>query len=263
MDPARWTLHTVEQTISTNTLARSLVDAGATGPLVVHAWTQTSGRGRLARAWYSPPGGLTATWVMCSPVAGLARWPLLAGLAVCEACAGLYPEARPGLGLKWPNDVWLHGGKLAGVLCETILTAGAHAEPTGTANSHAVLVGIGVNVCCEPTDLPDGLSRPPAVLCPWPGDAWQARGVVADVRDAITRALMRLQAAVQDDAAWGEALDRIRGLDVLPGKLVHLDEGGRPVTGTAAGLGPEGELLVELGDGAIRSVRSGELFRVE
>src|SRR5207237_2790007 len=108
-------------TPSTQDVARDL----PVGTAVV-ADFQTAGRGRLRRVWEAPPGtALLASFVMpARPLASLA-----AGVAAAHACG---PSAR----LKWPNDVLLHGAKLAGILAERL--------------ADRVVLGIGVNLTAAP-----------------------------------------------------------------------------------------------------------------
>jgi BirA family transcriptional regulator, biotin operon repressor / biotin---[acetyl-CoA-carboxylase] ligase len=114
---------------STQDRARERARDGA-GPLVVVADQQTSGRGRADRVWQSEPGtSLLASWVYRPAPAEPAVFALLAGVAVARA---LRTFAVADAGLKWPNDVWLSAGKVAGCL--------AHGAP-----DHCV-IGIGVNV---------------------------------------------------------------------------------------------------------------------
>jgi BirA family transcriptional regulator, biotin operon repressor / biotin---[acetyl-CoA-carboxylase] ligase len=107
-------------------------------PLLVLAERQTAGRGRGANRWLSAEGALTFSLVLEAPRERLPpdRWPqvaLVAGVAVCEALQRLAPRAE--LRVKWPNDVYLGGGKVCGILCESI-----------PGMCDRLVVGIGVNV---------------------------------------------------------------------------------------------------------------------
>ena len=109
------------------------------GPEWILALAQTAGRGRRGRAWAMPPGNFAATLVL--PVTGApSRFALrsfVTALALAEAleAAGV-PSAA--LSLKWPNDVLLHGGKVAGILLES----GGRAD--------VLSIGIGVNLIAAP-----------------------------------------------------------------------------------------------------------------
>ncbi len=139
-------LRLVGQTGSTNDDARSLAAAGAPAGTAVAARRQTAGRGRRGHAWESPAGGLYLSVVLRPPVpmsffVGLPAVCALGALAALRDNAGL-----AGAALKWPNDVLLGDGKLAGILVE----AGSGAD-----GPYAVC-GIGVNL--EP--VPAGAGSP-------------------------------------------------------------------------------------------------------
>jgi len=145
-------LHILDETPSTNSAALALAQAGAPDGTVVVADTQTSGRGRLGRQWYSPPGkNLYCSIILrrsLSPeqVSHWLSWvPLLSAVAVARAIqviSGLRPS------LKWPNDILMEQRKVGGLLCES--------SGTGTPNAF-VIVGIGLNVNMWRDAFPDDL----------------------------------------------------------------------------------------------------------
>lgn len=143
--------HALASVDSTNAFAASLVP-GLSGPAWVIAGEQTAGRGRRGRPWQSPRGNFYGSLVMqpTGAPAVVALRSFTAALALHDACVGLtgLPQA---FALKWPNDVLLNGGKLAGILLES---AGA-----GGQVSHLV-IGIGVNLIGAP---PAELVEPGAV----------------------------------------------------------------------------------------------------
>ena len=125
---------------STNTEAKRCADS-VCAPTWIMARRQTKGKGRLGRPWVSLPGNLAATLVMRTddPKAAALR-SFVAGLALLDACVeqvGRGSQFR----LKWPNDLLLNGGKLAGILLECV---------QGESARH-LLVGIGVNLAAAPT----------------------------------------------------------------------------------------------------------------
>ncbi|PIE08866.1 MAG: biotin--[acetyl-CoA-carboxylase] ligase [Rhodobacterales bacterium] len=119
--------------------ARRLPDFA--GPTWITAAAQTAARGRRGRAWVNPPGNFAATLVLpgVTPETAALR-SFVAALALFDACAALSgrPEA---FALKWPNDVLLHGGKLAGILLESLIAGGQVA---------GLAIGIGVNLARAP-----------------------------------------------------------------------------------------------------------------
>ncbi len=122
---------------STNSEAGRIA-AGLTRPTWVLAHAQTAARGRRGREWVFPEGNFAASLVMRGqgPMEHWALRSFVAALALAEALDG-YTGRPEMLALKWPNDVLLQGGKLAGILLET---SGAH-----------LTVGIGVNLVAAPS----------------------------------------------------------------------------------------------------------------
>src|SRR5215475_12625714 len=134
-------------TDSTNERARELVEAGAPGGTVVTAREQTAGRGRVGRVWTAPEGKALLYSAILRPLDGRhLLLPLSVPLAVCAAAEALRPDTV--CQVKWPNDVWLGGRKLAGILIE--------AKPQ---ESWAV-IGIGLNLSIAPEEFPNDLRQP-------------------------------------------------------------------------------------------------------
>jgi BirA family transcriptional regulator, biotin operon repressor / biotin---[acetyl-CoA-carboxylase] ligase len=147
----------LEDVDSTNAEAARIV-SGLSGPCWVLAGFQTEGRGRRGRAWVSPRGNFHATLVErpSGPPARIALRSFAAALSLRDALNAVVgvPET---LALKWPNDVLLNGGKVAGILLESL------AESTGVAH---LAVGIGVNLIAapEPDQVEPGAVPPVSVL---------------------------------------------------------------------------------------------------
>src|SRR3954451_24775486 len=118
---------------STNDRARELAEAGAAHGTLVTAGEQTAGRGRQGRSWVTPPGTAIAASLVLREFDDLL--PLRAGLAVADI-------AGERALVKWPNDVWVDGRKVAGILAES------RSEPRWAA------LGIGVNVAVDVAALP-------------------------------------------------------------------------------------------------------------
>lgn len=145
-DTSMW--HDVRVVASTGSTSSDLVElarAGAAEGTVLVADHQRSGRGRLDRAWLTPPGTAIAASLLFGPSGVPAtRWPwlpLAVGVAVVEAVGEVAAVCAD---LKWPNDVLVDGRKLAGILAEVVPGAGgAH-----------VVVGLGLNVSVAVEDLP-------------------------------------------------------------------------------------------------------------
>ena len=132
------------------------------GPAWVLAAEQTAGRGRRARPWASPRGNFYATYVMqpTEAAATIALRSFVAALALHDALS-LATGSPQGIALKWPNDVLLSGGKVAGILLECQTTGTAKGAPTQT-----LAIGIGVNLIGhpDPAQVEPGATPPVSVL---------------------------------------------------------------------------------------------------
>jgi BirA family transcriptional regulator, biotin operon repressor / biotin---[acetyl-CoA-carboxylase] ligase len=209
-------------TSSTSDRARELAASGAPHGTLVTAFEQTAGRGRQGRRWSAPPG----TSLLCSVVVRdpPRLLPLAAGVAVASAVG---EAAR----LKWPNDVWLDGLKVAGILVE------------GRPQEGWTVVGVGVNVAVDPNDLPEELRETAGTL-------GLAR---SDVELVLGRLLRALGSALA--LAPSEVLDAWRARDALLGQPVVWATG----SGVARGVDSDGRLVVELSDGGRVSLDAGEV----
>jgi len=207
---------------STNERARELALAGAPHGTLVTAAEQTAGRGRQGRRWLAPPGtALLCSLLIREPPALL---PLMAAVAVAEVCG---PEAM----LKWPNDVLLGEGKVAGILIE------------GRPQEGWAVLGIGLNVAVPVEALPEDVGVRAATLGRAPGD----------VEPVLERLLGALGAWLgRDERA---VLDAFRARDALVGREIAWASG----RGRAAGVDGRGRLVVELADGGRLALDAGEV----
>ncbi|HYK98758.1 MAG TPA: biotin--[acetyl-CoA-carboxylase] ligase [Candidatus Acidoferrales bacterium] len=221
---------------STQTRARELAEHGAARGIVV-ADAQDAGHGTRGRVWDAAPGtGLLASWIMRPAPAAPALFAALAGVAVARALASLGCE---GARLKWPNDVRLDQGKIAGVL--------AHATSDGSGG--VLVLGIGVNVHQRASDFPPEL-RAIATSLALAGHDSDRLALLARLTTEIDRLT-----AVNDRAA---ALDEWRERSVVLGRAVKVRLDGREFSGTATAIDDEGALLVHTASGAERVV-SGDV----
>ena len=215
---------------STLDVAHAIAADAPSGTLIV-ADEQTSGRGRHGRRWISPPGaGLWLTVVeRPTDARALDVLALRCGLFAAEALEALAP--RP-IGLKWPNDLYVDGAKLAGVLIET--------RWRGT-SPEWVAIGFGLNVSRPGVDGAIGLI---------PGTT--RLGALARLVPALRRA------AASSRHLSADELTRWRARDVATDRAVV-----EPAKGRAAGITASGELLVARPDGSITQHRTGSLTFAE
>jgi len=203
---------------------------GAPGGTVVLVEEQTAGRGRDGRTWLSPPGGVWLGMLLRPPLPAPGVLSLRVGLVladVVEAVLGVRPTSLSGprAALKWPNDVLVGDRKVAGILCES-RWQGDSPQWLG--------VGIGVNVANE---IPAELGNQAVSL-----RDMRASVRRIDVLDQLVPALLRL---TTHDARLTEfECAAFARRDWLRGRQIRT-----PLAGRAAGIRPDGALLVDTGAG--------------
>jgi BirA family biotin operon repressor/biotin-[acetyl-CoA-carboxylase] ligase len=233
--PDGWTLVALASVGSTNDEAARLADTGVPEGTVVWSREQTGGRGRRGRHWASPPGNLYTSTIL-RPACAAPRAAEL-GFVAALAVADIVPVGRP-VRLKWPNDVLVDGGKIAGILLESAVGQAGQVDH--------VVAGIGLNVGFAP-QLPE---------MRYPGSA--LGGSVEAALERLTAALAARLVQWRRDgfetvrAAWLGKAGPI-------GAEVDVRLGDELVRGRFAGLDRQGALLLETAAGP-RKIVSGELL---
>lgn len=256
-DLPRW-LHWVETCASTNTWAIDHAAALTHGD-VVFTTNQTAGRGQHGRSWYAPPGVLTASVVLDGlPASQLPGLSLAAGLAVIYAVEDLLPNLRDELRLKWPNDVWLHEHKLAGILCEAV---------SGSKGYTRVVVGIGLNRCADFTYTNLGTAIANAISLHQVSTAVpdelslleRLRHYLLQASSILSREDLRADRE-SEFSGLAALLPELRRRDALLGRQITMELPEGQFTGHAAGLDASGRLLLRLPDDRLQAFSSGRVM---
>ncbi|YCM43682.1 biotin--[acetyl-CoA-carboxylase] ligase [Verrucomicrobiaceae bacterium 227] len=221
---------------STNDEARRLALKGAAHHSLVLTESQTAGRGRRGQAWTCPQGEGLACSLIVRPEVAPALWSrhaLAAGLALAEALDGFGLSA----GVKWPNDVWVDGKKICGILVE--------------AGAGFVIVGIGLNI--NVAEFPDDLAHPATSIALESGKSVSREEVLVSL---LQRLRVRLD---QIGAGFPELLKAWSTRCVLSGYEIELESGGEIITGRMEGLSSKGELLVHTPDGVRKFLQANTI----
>lgn len=214
--------------------AREVLDT----PYLVLAEDQTGGRGRGTNRWWAGPGALTFSLVLEAGRLRVPpeRWPklaLTAGLAVSDAIGELAPGAP--VGLKWPNDVYLEGRKVCGILVEV-----------PSSRSGRVVLGIGLNVNNSLAAAPPELRATATSLVDETGRRHDLTAVLVGVLERLNREFAALAGADVDLS------ERWRASCVLDGQPLTVAAGEEIIEGVCAGIDRDGALVIETVTGTKR-----------
>ena len=212
--------------------------------VLIVADEQTAGRGRGANRWWTGSGSLACTLVFDPAARGIERryYPMIslaAAIAIVETAAEV--TSRGNVGLHWPNDVFVEGRKLAGVLVEA-LADGRH------------LLGIGCNVNNRASQAPAELSTIVTSLADLT-DRNQSRGDF--LRAILVRLNERLEELARSPHSLGHHADEIC---LQRGSILTLRSGNREASGLCAGIAEDGALLLDTISGR-QSFYSGVLVK--
>jgi BirA family biotin operon repressor/biotin-[acetyl-CoA-carboxylase] ligase len=234
-------LHVLAETSSTNDDVKQLAHQGAPEGTVVVAAQQLKGRGRQGRAFASPAGGVYLSVLLRPRVetSQLSQLTLVVAVAAAEALSAVTDLP---IALKWPNDVEIHGKKVAGILTEAILRADA---------PPAVVVGIGLNVNTPLAQFSPDLRQRITSLAHEMGRPVARQPLIAAL---LARLEYAYEAFQREDMSHMH--ERWLHYGHIVGRRVRFDG---ETTGTVLGLAADGALLVHTGASTLQRIISGDV----
>lgn len=234
----------LESVDSTNSYAKILAEEKAEEGTLVVADEQTGGRGRRGRTWCTPKGSTIAMTLILRPrirpeLASMVT--LVMGLSVAET---LREICQIDAGIKWPNDVVVHGKKICGILTEM------SAEMSGI---HYLVIGTGINTGIR--EFPEDLSD-------------KATSLLLETGKKTSRAVLIAECLKKFEMYYDRFLktgdltllkNEYEALLLNKGTQVRVLEPGGEYQGNCLGINEKGELLVRKEDGSITKVYAGEV----
>ena len=221
---------------STNTQARRLINKGKKNALLIVSNEQTDGRGRQGKSFYSPAEtGIYMSLVFAAKksLENAVASTTAAAVAVCkaiEAQTDLKPE------IKWVNDIYLSGKKICGILCEAV-------SDIETQKINCVIIGIGLNI--KTTEFPENILN--------------ASCLDRDVERTkmIAEIAKQLREIVSED--YGDFIDYYREHSCVLDKDIVFIQNSKETHAKALEIDETGGLIVQLENGEIKTLRSGEI----
>lgn len=234
-------LEVLSETDSTNAW---LLETQTSGTHACFAEYQAAGRGRRQRPWQSPFAAnlyFSVSHVLTPSRAPLGTLSLALGVALAERLQAL---GATGIGIKWPNDLYIDGAKLAGILIEHRGEAGGQSR---------VVVGIGLNVAMAPEQAA-AVDQPWRRLADHVAELPERNVLAAAMLDTVLQALAQFQ--IDGFATFRQ---RWPQLDLIHNRAVTVDDGSQQRRGVARGIGADGALRVAFEADSVESVYAGEV----
>lgn len=250
-------IHYFSSIDSTNTYAKKIANDGCSDGTAVIADIQSSGRGRLGRAWSSPGGKGIWMSVVLRPLispADVQVITLAASIAVVKAV-----RRTTGIvaGIKWPNDIILGGRKVCGILTEMSCEMD---------RINFIVIGIGLNVNQELYDFPEELREMAVSLKMHSSEGPAGEGKdnmkINHKRSGIIRAIFEELEQVYKEINKKESsriLEEWKSFSVTIGREICISSADESFTGTAVGITHEGKLIIRSNGGITREISSGEV----
>ena len=233
----------LESTQSTNEEAKKIAREGAEEGTIVVAEEQITGHGRLARGFYSP----FAKGIWFSLLLRPKFFPMEASkctlLAAVGVCRGIRRMGLADAGIKWPNDILVHGKKLVGIL--TLMSASME-------KIDYIIMGIGINTGIKKNEFPEDFREG--------ATSFLNEGINVSRKDLLAAILGELEKeySIAQNEGFDKVLDDWRALSVTLGQEVRVIFGDDSYTGKAVDIDRDGCLLVNTGS-EVKRVIAGDV----
>ena len=240
-------IHYFREVDSTNEVAKRLAHEGAPEGTVVIAELQEKGKGRGGKPWISPIGGAWMS-IILRPDTLPMNAPQLTFTAGVAAAKTIKEEYGLEVGIKWPNDILIENKKVCGILTEI---------STGKDSIDYIIAGIGIDANVDLDLLPPDLRE-------------ETTSLKSELEEEISRMILVRKFLENFENMYNEfnrgnfqkILQKWRKYSKTIGSNVEISKGTEIVQGEAVGVTREGALILELKDGSLRKIISGECRHV-
>ncbi len=230
---------------STNRVALKMGADGHPGGLVLLAEKQNGGLGRQNRPWFSPSGQNIHLSLLIRPCLPMRDYPIFSPAAAVGVVEGIEKMTELAVGIKWPNDVIIGGGKLGGVL---------RVSPTTGDQTVPLVIGIGLNVNLDREDFPSELQSTATSLKIETGKVVDRTALVCIILEEIAKHVLALQEGQRE-----AVLSDVRAKCFTLGRSVRVKTAHQVFEGRAETIDEDGALMIRMGDQLIRKIVIGEI----
>lgn len=233
----------LDETDSTNNYAKKLTASEAPNGTVVIADRQTAGKGRMGRSFVSPEGKGLYMSVILKPEFSIDTAPLITSAAAVATAEAIESLCKTDVRIKWVNDLYINGKKIVGILTEASVDMEMRALDIA-------VIGIGINVRSIGDSFDEELSLRATSIQDETGVALNRNDLCAAVINHLDAYLEKIDNR--------EYLREYRRRELLTGNMITANIGNETITGKAVGIDRNANLMVEMENGIVRSLYSGE-----
>ncbi len=237
-------IHHLMETVSTNTTAKELAANGAAEGTLVVSEMQTGGKGRLGRRWFSPFGEGIYLSVILRPTVSPAEAPKMTLTAAVALAEALHTAIDIHPSIKWPNDIFLRGKKLAGILTEISTEMDA---------VDYMVIGLGLNV--NTVSFPFEIREKATSLSIETGQTQSRAFIIREFLKWFDGYYERFERG-----DFASILDRWRQFSLISGCRITVETIGKEYRGKALDIDTDGFLMIEDDEGHIHRIYSGDIL---
>ncbi|MBQ9931769.1 MAG: biotin--[Firmicutes bacterium] len=242
-DTEQFQIRVLKSCTSTMTLLREEAVWGAQEGFVIAAESQTAGRGRLGRSFYSPEGTGIYMAILLRPQLPADQAVLITTAAAAAVAEALEALSGKNAGIKWVNDIFMDGKKVCGILTE------ASFDMEGGGLEYAIL-GIGVNAVTPKEGFPEELQGIAGAVF---------EESQADLRNRMAAEILNRFMPYYENLLDKAFLDSYRSRSIAVGQEVLILRRGEEIPAFAAGIDEHCRLMVRYPDGREESLSTGEI----
>lgn len=233
----------LDEVDSTNNYAKEFTAKVKANGTVIIADRQSAGKGRLGRSFVSPAGKGLYMSVILHPEFSIQTAPLITSLTAVATAEAIESLCKADVRIKWVNDLYINNKKIVGILTEASVDMEMRALDIA-------VVGIGINVRRIGESFDEELSARASSIEDETGAVLDRNELCAAVINSLDAHLAKIESR--------EYLREYRRREMLTGNMITAKVGGETITGRAVGIDRNANLMVEMENGIVRSLSSGE-----
>ncbi|MEK7398572.1 MAG: biotin--[acetyl-CoA-carboxylase] ligase [Candidatus Poribacteria bacterium] len=236
-----------DETTSTNDVAFALAIDGAINGTLVIADSQTKGRGRLDRKWFSPKGTSILASLIMRPKIALSHSGNITPITTISIVQAIRHITNLTAMIKWPNDIVVNDRKVSGILVESKIERN---------RAKFFVVGFGVNVNIPKNDFPEEILE-------------TATSLSVELQHEVSRVQLLQEILYQLESRYTEMMDdsidflqEWKNLSVTIGRRVKIERPDEVFFAKALDIDKNGALIIQLGSGEIQSIMNDDLVKI-